>query len=547
MKKDQFSQLSPEEQEWLDSYLNGELSPEDFEAMQDKMVESAEYRKIIRRYLSVDHSLEMLEGESPLEVVPEEKVETKFPSPVRLTVAAAVAFFFGVLVMSWRDDDQSEGAAEVKSQEAVLPSAEGFAVVSGLFGAEWNEDSSGYVEGDTLGPEVFRLASGTAEIKFFSGANMTVEGPAEILLKSAWEAECRDGLVRMQVPPAARGFKLQAPSTEIIDLGTEFGLSVRDGKGQVEVFDGEISIRHQDEERQLLEKGAVFLLPEDGLAIATEKGGVSYPDATKFKKMAEEERRNSREAWQAERAELVKDDRLLAYYCFENADGLSLVPNLAEPRNAETDGAIILAEPVTGRWSGVRSALEFRRPGSRVRVNIPGEFEAFTFMSWVRIDSLDRQYNALFLGDGYENGEPHWQIREDGKLMLSVMVDEDRPHPVSKDRRFHRLYYSPPIWDLSMSGQWLHLTSVYDPDQRLVSHFVDGEMVSREEIPDEYLVKTLRIGNGEIGNWGEPFREDPSWAIRNLNGRMDEIAIYKDALSKGEIAEIFARSRSGRR
>jgi hypothetical protein len=88
---------------------------------------------------------------------------------------------------------------------------------------------------------------------------------------------------------------------------------------------------------------------------------------------------------------------------------------------------------------------------------------------------------------------------------------------------------------------------VYDPDQRLVSHFVDGEMVSREEIPDEYLVKTLRIGNGEIGNWGEPFREDPSWAIRNLNGRMDEIAIYKDALSKGEIAEIFARSRSGRR
>ena len=131
--------------------------------------------------------------------------------------------------------------------------------------------------------------------------------------------------------------------------------------------------------------------------------------------------------------------------------------------------------------------------------------------------------------------------------MLSVMVDDDRPHPEFKDGRFHRLYYSPPIWDLSMSGQWLHLTSVYDPDQRLVSHFVDGEMVSREEIPDEYLVKTLRIGNGEIGNWGEPFREDPSWAIRNLNGRMDEIAIYKNALSKSEIAEIFARSRSGRR
>ena len=84
------------------------------------------------------------------------------------------------------------------------------------------------------------------------------------------------------------------------------------------------------------------------------------------------------------------------------------------PRNPELDGAVVLAEPVDGRWPGLKSALEFRRPGSRVRVNIPGEFPAFTFMCWVRIDSLDRWYNALFMADSYETGEPHWQIRNDG-------------------------------------------------------------------------------------------------------------------------------------
>lgn len=547
MNSKNFSQLSSEEQEWLDTYLEGEMSPEEFEAMQDRMMASAEFRTVMRRYLSVDHSLEVLQGESPAESIREEKTILKFPSMIPLAIAASVAFFFGTFVMSWKTDDIPGPVAKDEPKEEESPSAEGFAVVSGLFDVEWAGDSPTRVEGDTLGSEVIRLVSGTAEIKFFSGANMTVEGPAEILLKSAWEAECRDGLVRMQVPPAARGFKLQAPTTEIIDLGTEFGLSVRNGKGQVEVFDGEISIRHQGEEEQLLEKGAAFLLPDDGSSVATQKGGIVYPDASKFKEMAEEKRRNSREAWQSKRAELLKDDRLLAYYSFENTGSESLVPNLTVPRNPDTDGAIILAEPVTGRWAGMRSALEFRRPGSRVRVNLPGEFPAFTFMTWVRIDSLDRQYNALFMGDGYEDGEPHWQIREDGKLMLSVMVDDQRTLPNYPESRFHRVYFSPSIWDLSMSGQWLHIASVYDPGQRAVSHFVNGEKVSSEEITDEFLVKSLRIGNGEIGNWGEPFREDPNWAIRNLNGRMDEIAIFQAALSDEEIVKIFEESRSGRR
>ena len=215
------------------------------------------------------------------------------------------------------------------------------------------------------------------------------------------------------------------------------------------------------------------------------------------------------------------------------------------PRNSEFDGAVILAEPVSGRWPGLKSALEFRRPGSRVRVNIPGEFPAFTFMTWVRIDSLDRWYNALFMGDGYETGEPHWQIRNDGKLMLSVMVDDTRPNPYApNDAGFHRVYFSPPMWDLSMSGQWLHLTSVFDPANRLVSHYVNGKRISEQEIEDEYEIKTLRIGNGEIGNWGLPFREDPTWAIRNLNGRMDELAIFRSALQPGEISKLYLQSRA---
>ena len=58
------------------------------------------------------------------------------------------------------------------------------------------------------------------------------------------------------------------------------------------------------------------------------------------------------------------------------------------PRNRDLDGAIVGAKRVAGRWPN-KGAIEFKRPGDRVRVDIPGEFESLTFACWVKIDSLD--------------------------------------------------------------------------------------------------------------------------------------------------------------
>ena len=179
---------------------------------------------------------------------------------------------------------------------------------------------------------------------------------------------------------------------------------------------------------------------------------------------------------------------------------------------------------------------------ARVRVNILGEFSDFTFATWVRVDSLDRTYNALFMCDSYETGEPHWQVREDGALMLSVMVDNSKPNPgAPNDAGLHRVYFSPPIWEMSMSGQWMHVASVYDPVARAVSHYVNGKQISTQEIVDKFFINTLRIGNAEIGNWGDPNRKDPSYAIRNLDGRIDELAVFNAALDEEEIKSLYEK------
>lgn len=512
-----FSQLNPEEQDWLDAYLEGTISKENFEALQERMLQDPMLRKMARSYLALDSHLkaEAIEsGESDAVVgawatrsgsVKNPAPFHKSPSLIPLAAAAGIAFLLGSAVMYWGGGKKPpivQGPSIVSTGKSVgEPIAHGFAVIENLFDAQWQESEPAHQQGDVLGAEVVRLASGTAEIQFFSGAVMTLEGPAEITLKSAWEASCQDGAIRMKVPPAARGFKLHGPSTEIEDLGTEFGLVVREGNGQVEVFDGEISVRHKGGEEQLITKGGALNLANDGPAVAISKGSVSVPDASDFGERVESEARAEFEKWISHRDALAQDDRLIAYYSFDRGDADILVPNLTLLRNPEFDGAVVMAEPVAGRWPGHKSALEFHRPGSRVRVNIPGEFSAFTFMCWARIDSLDRQYNALFMGDGYETGEPHWQIREDGQMMLSVMVGDQRPNPdVEGSRGHHRVYFSPSMWDLSMSGKWLHLTSVFDPANRSVTHYVNGKLISRQVIVDEYFIDQLGMPKLETGD-----------------------------------------------
>lgn len=558
--KPRFEQLSAGQQAWIEGYVNGTLDEAAFSAFQDELAQNAELRQILRRYLALDDHLRRgsddnagepivwpgatLDLRSQAQVT--KPASTRWQSSLRrsglLAAAACLAFGLGALVMRLGSPETTEVASSPE------PVASGYAVITRLFDPAWPEGAFPKFEGDTLSGETFELASGSAEIRFFCGASLTLRAPARLTLNSAWAATFHKGSLRVQVPPAARGFKINAPDTEIVDLGTEFGVEVKDGAAKVAVFDGEIALRHRDGPEQRVTEGRGLALPsgENAKPAAIDPG--LYPDPALLTPRLDVQRREGFARWQRHRDELARDPRLIAYYTFDQSREHSMIPNLTVPRNPEHDGAVILAESVDGRWPGLKQALEFRRPGSRVRVNIPGEFSAFTFSAWVRIDSLDRRYSALFMGDGYETGEPHWQLRDDGSLMLSVMVDDTKPNPkMPEDAGLHRVYFSPPVWDISKSGQWMHLTSVFDPENREVRHYVNGKRVSGQEIEDRFFIDSLRIGNAEIGNWGEPFRDSEWFAIRHLNGRIDELAAFNAALDDPQVAELYEQSSSDNR
>lgn len=411
----------------------------------------------------------------------------------------------------------------------------------------WTDGASVYRDGDVLPNGLLQFGAGTAEIDFFCGATLIVEGPAVLDVESDWVVRVAEGRLRANVPPAARGFVVKAAGSEIIDLGTEFALEVGAENARVEVIDGEVELRgglHDGNhlltgQRQWL-RGTEQTQP---LQKVSSRGDLHDRHAGAGQQQFEN--------WRQHSLQLRSDERLIAYYPIVESDESRDIVNASQSGHERDGISVGPVERTTGRFGTMSAGLRFGRPGARVRTRLDGEFSALTFVSWVRIDSLDHIYNALFMADGYENGEPHWQIRNDGRLMLSVMVDNNQPstHFSKSENRIvssaglARVYYSEPIWDISKSGQWFHLAAVYDPAGRRVVQYVNGKQVGSESINDKFHVSELRIGPSEIGNWGQPFRKTPAFAVRNLDGTIDEMALFNAALSPEEIQNLYQQGK----
>ena len=412
--------------------------------------------------------------------------------------------------------------------------SQGVAILTRLVDVEWTEEQASLEVGDALQPGLLSIQSGFAQVEFFCGATVVIEGPAELVLKTSELAQVRNGRLRAQVPPAARGFSLEVDDMKVVDLGTEFGLSVTEEGSDVQVFDGEVELHLPQAEKQSLTTGQAMRRSGNGKLQALNVTPNQFVDISTLETRDQGQRSHRYQRWQNWTEQLRQDSRLVAYYGFENDDlAERKLHNLTEPANTELDGAIVGATQVPGRWES-KSALEFKRPGDRVRLQIPGEYSSLTLACWVKIDSLDRLFNSLFLTDNYNQGEPHWQILHTGQIYFSVRPTE--PGTVGPP---DQKVLSPSFWKPSMSGKWLHLATTYNAETGLVVHYLNGKPIHQENIPAEQIVKQTRIGIASIGNWDSPTLPDAEFAIRNLNGSIDEFALFAAALKPNEIQEMY--------
>lgn len=93
----------------------------------------------------------------------------------------------------------------------------------------------------------FSLSQGYAEVTLNNGVILLLEAPIELAIQNVDHITLRKGNLVARVPEQAIGFTIDTPSSEIIDLGTEFGVSVdKQGSSQVHVLTGEVKVRSSD-------------------------------------------------------------------------------------------------------------------------------------------------------------------------------------------------------------------------------------------------------------------------------------------------------------
>lgn len=185
-----------------------------------------------------------------------------------------------------------------------------------------------------------RLVSGEVEMLFASGGIAIISGPAVFEPIAANTLRLTSGAVRCRCPRRGTELRVETPTGTVIDLGTEFAVSVgHDAAMRVAVIEGSVQLD--------LEKSSKLM--QQGDAVVVDASGRLIDDVGFLKELA----RQTTLA-RFDPAALAKGVNLLADPSFESAD---------EASRLEAEGAVeaagrVLGEFRLGPWLGSRGYAE---------------------------------------------------------------------------------------------------------------------------------------------------------------------------------------------
>jgi len=218
-----------------DRLLDGEFTVAHRERLEALVLGDAELRRLYVETMHLHAALRqnasrLNQGDIPLAEVlgalPEPKNVIRFPRwPMQ--IAAGLAIGIGIWWFTPR------------------PAERPLATLVETNGARWANSSLPTAPGSALHAGRLRLADGVARIRFQSGAEVSLEGEAELELTGVNSCFLHSGALTAHVPPQAKGFVVDTTNAKLIDHGTDFGISTdHAGRAQVQVLKGEVELQH---------------------------------------------------------------------------------------------------------------------------------------------------------------------------------------------------------------------------------------------------------------------------------------------------------------
>ena len=527
----------------IDALLQGNITQEDHSKLERLLKENPEQRQRYVEYLQVHSGLSVWAAESkqsqewiphPANAAPQSgNGKSRFllllvSSIIAATIFLSLSFYAGWKAQPNREQPLAGSPLTSLENESNIPKSDHIALLTQAVGVEWDTPRN-LQTGAGLSAGWLRFTKGTIQVELISGASVVIEGPAAFELISPMKTFCEYGTVRAFVPEQAHGFTIETSRLNVVDLGTEFTLSLKpSGDGHVQVIDGMVELHSPDEQAtpaniHSLKTGEGALFDPQGTINRSTDLVLTSINPEELSHLAEEEQHLQFKHWKQHNQNIKADPALIAYYDFEDSSSWSrTLNNKSQQHTSSADGAIVGCQWTSGRWPQKR-ALEFKRTSDRVRLQVPGEFQSITLMAWVRIEGFERWLSSLMLTDGYNPGNPHWQLSDKGEMILGVKTGAGKN------------YFSPVVLKPTDLGRWIFLVTVYDHHKREVIHYLDGLPVSSHKIENPI---PLVISPAEIGNW-RPQEHTGTHSIRSLNGRVDEFALFGRALSAQDILQWY--------
>ncbi len=155
--------------------------------------------------------------------------------------------------------------------ERLLPTPEAGRIVAHLTSSEAApefENTETFVTGQRL-----QLKTGLARLQFERGAELILEGPAELEFTGDNGGILHRGSASVHVPESATGFTLLGPDTRVIDVGTRFGMKVSPERPtEVHVMEGLVltSTTAQPAKRELHQNEAIAIIKGEAQTIAAQ-------------------------------------------------------------------------------------------------------------------------------------------------------------------------------------------------------------------------------------------------------------------------------------
>lgn len=426
-----------------------------------------------------------------------DRIEPHKPSKVGWVLGVAAAVLIAGLSAGIYFASTTEPAPE-----PVSPYGRSVAVVLGSHDAMIkNPDGTTdfITDGDSVRTGPFALASGSVEFQTLSGALVRVSAPATLHVLDAGRVELIRGRLAARVSEQAIGFTVETPRFGVIDLGTEFTVSVDDnGVGRVFVYEGLVALRWSSGRTQHVGAGdGGRRVDLDGsVAVINDNEDPSHTSAF------------ATPVGEAIAVAVAPD--LIGYYRFDGSGSRDTIRNLA-PDAQLGDG--VVRGGVFDDVDEIR-AMQLDGQEDHVEFRFDQPMPACTFTMRLWIDSLDGNLTGLLMSPRGE-GDLHYQIEHPGKLVFHHYGDS-------------RYSFDNVIREQDLK-RWVHLTLAYDSAGNAIAVYRDGERLHRQSLHKPAPVKP---GLTRLGLW-EPLED-----ARALHGAIAEFTVYDRALSAEEIKRL---------